>query len=116
MEFSNRIVNGILVFSIKGQIRISTQEECRENFNKLIKENSTKRVVLNLSDVGYMNSAGIGMIVECFRKFSDNGGKIVLCGLVSDIAKLFEITQLDKFIEIYQNEEEAIQCLLAERS
>jgi anti-anti-sigma factor len=64
-----------------------------------------------MSGVGYMNSAGIGMIVESYKRFKDNGGRLVICSLVPDIVKLFEITKLDHFIEIYPDEETAIQKL-----
>lgn len=111
MEFSQKIVKGIIIFSLKGQIKISTQAECKEYFDKQIGENCSKTAVLNMSGVGYMNSAGIGMIVESYKRFKDNGGRLAICSLVPDIAKLFEITKLDHFIEIYPDEETAIQKL-----
>lgn len=111
MEFSQKNVKGIMVFSIKGQIKISTQTECKEYFDRVIGENCSKTAVLNMSGVGYMNSAGIGMIVESFKRYKDNGGRLVICSLVPDIVKLFEITKLDHFIEIYPDEETAIQKL-----
>ncbi len=111
MEFSQKTINGIIVCYIKGQIRISTQSECKDYFDKLISENSHTKAVLNMSGIGYMNSAGIGMIVDCFKKFRDNGGRIVLCSPVSDIRKLFEVTRLNRFIEIYPDEEAAIAAV-----
>ncbi len=111
MEFSQKNVKGITVFSITGQIKISTQTQCKEYFDRHIGENCSKPAILNMSGVGYMNSAGIGMIVESFKKFRDNGGRLVICSLVPDIVKLFEITKLDHFIEVYPDEETAIQKL-----
>jgi len=111
MEFSQKIVEGIMIFSLKGQIKISTQTECKDYFDRQIGENCSKAAVLNMSGVGYMNSAGIGMIVESFKRFKDNGGRLVICSLVPDIVKLFEITKLDHFIEIYPDEETAVRKL-----
>lgn len=111
MEFSQKKVKGILVCTIKGQIKISTQTECKEYCNKLMEENCFNTVVLDISGVSYMNSAGIGMIVECYKKFKENGGRLALCSLPLDIRKLFEITKLDQFIEIYPDEETAIREL-----
>lgn len=111
MEFSQKSVKGVLVFEIKGQIRISTQGECKEHFNRLMQENNSKTAVLDMSGVGYMNSAGIGMVVECFKKFKENGGRVALCGLTPDITKLFEVTKLDRYIEIYRDQEEAVRML-----
>ena len=101
-------INGVLIIAIKGQIRISTQSEFREFFNRLVEENSSSSVILNMAGIGYINSAGIGMIVDSFRKFRENGGRLVLCSLMTDIAKLFEVTKLDRFIDIYPSEEDAI--------
>ena len=108
MEALSKIINGILIIAIKGQIRISTQNEFREFFSRLVEENSSSSVILNMAGIGYMNSAGIGMIVDSFRKFKGNGGRLVLCSLMPDIEKLFEVTKLNRFIEIYPSEEDAI--------
>jgi stage II sporulation protein AA (anti-sigma F factor antagonist) len=104
----SKIINGVLIIAIKGQIRISTQSEFREFFNRLVEENSSSSVILNMAGIGSINSAGIGMIVDSFRKFRENGGRLVLCSLMTDIAKLFEVTKLDRFIDIYPSEEDAI--------
>lgn len=112
MEFSHKIVQGIAVYSIKGQIKISTQAECKEYFDREICGDCSRSVVLDMSGIGYMNSAGIGMIVESFKKFKDNGGRLVICSLVPDISKLFEITKLNQFIEIYPDEETAVLKLI----
>jgi len=108
MEVLRKIINDTLIIAIKGQIRISTQKEFSEFFSSLVEENRSRRVILNMAGIGYINSAGVGMIVDSFRKFKDNGGKLVLCSLVPDIEKLFEVTKLNRFIEIYPSEEDAI--------
>jgi anti-anti-sigma factor len=72
----SKIINGVLIIAIKGQIRISTQSEFREFFNRLVEENSSSSVILNMAGIGYINSAGIGMIVDSFRKFRENGGRL----------------------------------------
>jgi len=108
MEASSKIINGVLIIAIKGQIRISTQNEFKEFFGKLVEENKSSSVILNMAGIGYINSAGIGMIVDSFRKLKENGGRLVLCSLMPDIEKLFEVTKLNRFIEIYPSEEDAI--------
>jgi anti-anti-sigma factor len=109
MEVLRKIINGILIVGIEGQIRISTQNEFKEFFSRLVEENSSGTVILDMAGIGYINSAGIGMIVDSFRKFRENGGRFVLCSLMPDIEKLFEVTKLNRFIEIYPSEEEAIK-------
>jgi anti-anti-sigma factor len=108
MEALRKIINDVLIIAIKGQIRISTQKEFREFFSELVEENSSRSVILNMAGIGYINSAGIGMIVDSFRKFKESGGRLVLCSLLPDVEKLFEVTKLNRFIEIYPSEEDAI--------
>lgn len=108
MNFETRQVGGFKVVDIEGQIRISTQNDFKDYFDKLVKEQGDQTIVINMEGVGYMNSAGIGIIVDSYKKFKERSGRLILCNLVSDIQKLFEVTKLNKFIEIYRDEREAI--------
>ena len=54
-----------------------------------------------------MNSIGLGIIIDTYKKFRKSG-KIVLCSLLPEIMNLFEVTKLNRFIEIYKNESEAM--------
>ncbi len=109
MNVLRKTVDNAEVVTIEGQIRISTQSEFEEFFNHLMEEESNHQVILNMSGIKYINSAGIGMIVDSFRNFKENGGRLVLCSLISDIEKLFEVTKLNRCIEIYPTEEEALR-------
>ena len=111
MKFETKEVDNILVVSLFGQVRISTQNEFKDFFDYLIKDNGNRKVILNMDGVGYMNSAGIGIVVDSYKKFKELNGKLVLCNLVSDINKLFEVTKLNKFIEIFDTEEAALSKL-----
>ncbi len=66
-----------------------------------------KRLVLNLAEVPYMDSSGVGTLVEVFRRVSGYKGKMVLCGLTSRVHSVFEITKLDRFFTICETEEQA---------
>lgn len=68
-----------------------------------------KRLVVNLSEVPYMDSSGVGTLVEVFRRVSAYKGKMVLCGLTSRVRSVFEITKLDRFFTICDTEEQAAE-------
>lgn len=112
MDFKYRESNGITIVSVEGQIRISTQGEFNDCLDKLFQNYGTRVVVLDMQNVSYMNSAGIGIIIDTFKNFRDNGGKMALSGLTPDIAKLFEVTKLNRFIEIYPNVDDAVAKLV----
>ena len=67
-----------------------------------------ERLVVNLSQVSYMDSSGIGTLVEIFRRLNGFGGKLMLCGLNDRVYSVFEITRLNRFFKIFDTEEEAL--------
>jgi anti-sigma B factor antagonist len=71
-------------------------------------EERPRRLVINLTEVTYMDSSGIGTLVEVFRRVNAYKGKLSLCGLNERVHSVFEITKLDKFFKIYATESEAM--------
>lgn len=112
MNFRVTENKGVVIAALEGQVRISTQNECYDYLNGLFKSYAGKTVILDMKDVAYMNSAGIGIVVDTFRMFREVGGRMVLSGLSSDIARLFEMTKLNRFIEIYPSVEEAVAGIM----
>lgn len=112
MRIETKELDGVKVVKLAGQIRISTQNEFKDLLDNLVSENADKFLVLNMDGVIYMNSAGLGIIIDTYKKFKEKNGKIVLCNLMPDIEKLFEVTRINRFIEIYNSELEAVNSLL----
>lgn len=104
--------NGIIIAALQGQIRISTQNIFMDQMNQVFDAYGKRTVILNMESVSYINSAGIGILVDTFKRFRDNDASFILCGLSPDILKLFEVTKLSRFIEIYPNVEEAMKKLM----
>jgi anti-anti-sigma factor len=75
-----------------------------------VTEDKPEQVVINLQDVSYMDSSGVGTLVAMFRRISSYNGKMSLCNVAPRVRGLFEITKLDKFFAIYDSEEEALQA------
>jgi anti-sigma B factor antagonist len=71
-------------------------------------EEQPPRLVVNLTEVTYMDSSGIGTLVEVFRRVNGYKGKLALCGLNERVRSVFEITKLDKFFSIHATEQEAL--------
>ena len=65
-------------------------------------------LVIDLRDVHYMDSSGIGTLIEIFRRVNGYGGRLIVCGLNERVRSVFEITRLDKFFKIVSSVEEAL--------
>jgi anti-sigma B factor antagonist len=72
--------------------------------------NRPRRLMLDLSDVPYMDSSGVGTLVEVFRRVTAYKGKMVLFGLNPRVRSVFEITKLDRFFTICENAEQATRA------
>ncbi len=75
-----------------------------------VAEDRPKKLMLDLRGVPYMDSSGVGTLVEVFRRVSAYKGKMVLFGLTDRVRSVFEITKLDRFFTICEDEEQAGQA------
>jgi anti-anti-sigma factor len=108
MKVECKELNGIKIVRLTGQVRISTQNEFKDILDNLVSESEGKSVIINMDGIVYMNSIGLGLIIDTYKKFKEMKGRFVLCNLLPDISNLFEVTKLNRFIEIYKNENEAM--------
>ncbi len=113
MTMETRNVEGVHVVQLEGQVRISTQNEFKDHLDRISAEYGGKTVLLDMAGITYMNSAGIGIIVDSFKKFREQGGHLALCSLSADIFRLFEVTKLNRFIDIFEDEAAAMTKLKA---
>lgn len=97
------------VVHLNGEIDLRTSPQLRSTFLELIDERPA-RIILALADVSYVDSSGVGTIVELKRRAAHHGSDVVLVGLQPRVRSLFEITRLDKFFTITGSIDEARQA------
>ena len=78
----------------------------RESLKALLQ--STREVVLNLADVAYLDSGGLGMLVGVYSSARAAGADIKLTGLGQRLRDVLQITKLVTVFEVYDTEQEAI--------
>jgi anti-sigma B factor antagonist len=109
MKIEERAVDGVTILDLHGKMLIGEGDELlREKINQLV-ENGTEKIVLNLAEVPYVDSAGLGEIVRCYTTVSRKNGKLKLLHLTKRIHDLLSITKLLTVFETYDTEEEAVK-------
>ena len=109
MKIEERTVGSVTILDLKGKMLIGEGDEMlREKINSLV-ESGKNKVLLNLADVPYVDSAGLGEIVRCYTTVSRKDGKLKLLNLTKRIHDLLAITKLLTVFETYENEEEAVK-------
>jgi anti-anti-sigma factor len=69
-----------------------------------------ERLIIDLREVGYMDSSGVSTLVEVLRTVNGYGGKLVLLAPTARVRSMFEIAKLDQFFTIADSEQEALDA------
>ena len=96
--------DGVMIFQVNGEINISTSPDLKKVFEK----QPSKKVVVDLEKVTYIDSSGLATLVEILKRTKAQGGSLGLAGLSTKVRSLFEITKLDKLFLVFQNQQEAV--------
>jgi anti-sigma B factor antagonist len=90
------------IVSISGEVDLYSSPKVR---NKLIKltDEKCKTIIIDLSDVAYMDSSGVATMVEGLQLTEKYKGNLYLCGLNSMVKEVFELSRLDTVFDIFDN-------------
>ena len=95
--------DGISIIDIQGDITGASEEVLMSAYDEASK-NGTKSIILNFSDLDYMNSSGIGLLVTMLIRVQRQKQSLLAYGLSEHYQQIFELTRLNEAIGIYQNE------------
>ena len=99
---------GIVVFSIDGELDALTSFDLSREFRKHTEKDSI-RFVFDLENLEYINSSGLGTLVALLKRARSQDGDIKLANLKPFIFDLFELTRFNEVFEIYDSREKAFQ-------
>jgi anti-sigma B factor antagonist len=108
LKLATRNKDGILVVDCSGRIVFGEESSLlRDTVKKIISEN--KRIVLNLGEVSYIDSGGLGTLVSLHTSAQNAGGTIKLANLTKRVGDLLQVTKLLTVFDVYNSEAEAIE-------
>jgi anti-sigma B factor antagonist len=109
MQIHQRSVGEVTIIDLKGKMTLGEGDELlRDKVNSLIQQGQ-KKILLNLEEVPYIDSAGLGEIVRTYTTVSRQGGSLKLLNLTKRIQDLLAITKLLTVFETYDTEAEGIK-------
>ncbi len=108
MKFTIRHVEGITVLDLSGKITLGEGSvTIRDAVRDVLSTGSTK-ILLNLGDVNYIDSSGIGELVSALTAVKNAGGQLKLLNLTKKVQDLLQITKLYTVFDIFDSEPEAL--------
>jgi anti-sigma B factor antagonist len=102
--------NGIAtVVDVSGEITLFNAPELRKALMDLLKASKARRIIVNLTDAAYIDSAGVACLVEALKVARESKIGFALFGLQCVAKEVFDLTRLINVFEVYDTEEEAVR-------
>jgi anti-sigma B factor antagonist len=110
MTISERTAGDVMIVDVSGKVTLGDGGDAmlKDKMGSLVQQGK-KKVLLNLGDVSYVDSAGLGAIVQAYATLNKNGGSLRLLNATKRIKDLLSITKLLTIFETYDNEAEAVK-------
>lgn len=109
MTANTRRIEGVNIVDLSGRITIGEGTIVLKDAVRNLLQRNEKKILLNLADVSYIDSSGIGELVSSFTTVGNQGGKLKLLNLTKKVHDLLSITKLLTVFEVFGDEAKAIQ-------
>ena len=110
LKIEKRVVDGIAIMTCHGRVMFGEEATAlRDSLKEALRK--TPRIVLNLSDVAYIDSGGLGTLVGVYSSARAAGADIKLTGLGQRLRDVLQITKLATVFQVFDSEQEALAAL-----
>lgn len=101
----------VLLIRLKGELDHHSAKKLREGTERFLHEKNVKHIVLNLEELTFMDSSGIGVILGRYKEVKSMGGEMVVCSISTPVKRLFEMAGLFKILRLEHRESDALRQL-----
>jgi len=106
MNINVREESGAKIFAMDGRLELTTGKELKEKVKEFC-DSGTTRIHLNMEQVDFINSSGLGALISVMKEVRLIKGRLTLSNLAPFVREIFDITQLAHIFEIHETEQSA---------
>lgn len=106
-QAESRIQDGCAVLRVTGDVDLFTAPQMREALQQMVAQGQ-RRLVIDLSGVGFLDSTGLGVMVGVLKRVREVGGDLVLVGPQRPVRRVLAVTGLDKIFAVYTDVDEVV--------
>ncbi len=103
-------MDGVTVLSLSGRVTLGDESSQLRNTIKQLLAQGKKRLVLDLADVSYVDSAGLGTLVAAYTSARNEGGDVRLAGITKNFSELLNVTKLLTVFNVHDNVPDALKA------
>ena len=116
VETKTQQIGDVTVVEMSGRLHLGNSLMYAENsINKLI-EGGTRKLVIDLAKLEYLDSSGLGMLIGCSGRMEQNGGRMRVACAGGPVAQVFELVHAERILQFDADLETACRNLSAERA
>lgn len=109
MICKTRKVGTVTIFTVSGDIAFNTVDEIREMIIKEMANSDAENFLIDLSEVGILDSSGIGLIISTYKSVLSRDGSYALFSPNEIVKQAIDIVGLSRLFKVYESEEVAIR-------
>lgn len=109
MKIDRRETNGVTLIALRGVIKLGESSRLFADYLEDVLKDGVSAVLLDMSEIDYVDSTGLGELVGYLQRFSDQGGKLALLRPQTRILNLLKLTRLDEVFQIYSDEADGLK-------
>jgi len=107
MEVILEVTNNVAVLVLPGMnLDAGNAKEFKRDILPVLE--GKPKVILDMSELKFVDSSGLGAILSCLRQQNANGGELKLCGMLKPVRALFELVRMHRIFDLYNTREEAL--------
>ncbi len=113
MSFSldTRHIRGVVLLDLSGRLTVGDSILLLHNTVRSLADKGSRKFVLNLASLSYIDSYGLGELIACFTSLRNQGGNMSLLNPTERTTKLLELTRLSTMVfDVFDDEEQAIEA------
>ncbi|MBE3101946.1 MAG: anti-sigma F factor antagonist [Firmicutes bacterium] len=116
MLISNEKKRDILIVRLEGELDHHHAEEIRDTLDDMLEDVSIKHLVLDLSDLHFMDSSGIGVFIGRYKYINKRGGQVCITNVNAQLAKILDVSGLYRILKVYDTVQKAIDGIRGNRN
>jgi anti-sigma B factor antagonist len=108
LKMRTREAGGVIIIDLSGQITLGEATAALRDEVRDQAANGSNKILLNLADVTYIDSAGLGELTAAYTSIKNRGGQLKLLNLTKRVNDLMQITKLYTVFDVYDEEKKAV--------
>lgn len=100
-----------LIVHMAGELDHHSAEEVRSKIDDRLDRDEITKLILDFSNVTFMDSSGIGVVIGRYKKLSLKKGKVCIANVNNSVKRVFDLSGMFKIIKLYENVEQALKSI-----